>query len=572
MDVHIVCADYKTTKSLARKARLLVEHLGWTMSNVPRKNADIQYAFPYLSYKEKCDTPFAAYFTHKEISRPGKAAMWDDRARRAKLRVVSAKQYCPDLSRHGQTVQILPPIDNEKFCIVEGPQNPKPVIGVAGWVYRGGRKGEHLVEKVVDSRFRWVACGGGWPIPTTYYEFDELEQFYQSLDVFVCTSLVEGTPNPPLEALACGKKIVIPKGVGLLDELPNVKGIFRYEAGNAFELKEKINEAVETVADPYELRKVTDVFNVDGWVRSHKEIFSDIPLNCNVEPVKKQKDKGIYIVAYGEKAQQCSEFLINSINQFMPDIQVMVVGDRKPEGVDFFKQLPDLDIGARLAKLSIYDTIPRGWKYVIYLDADTLLKEPIYFMFEALKQGWEMVFTKNPGTGMIKDFLKRKSGMEEYQYTVSHVGTENAMILNGGVWGFRKCASVKRFFNEWKDEFCKFKMERDQPGLIRAFNNVKLKALLLGNEWNSFTRYKHENSYEIVRHYSGTHARRKGSYKHKSHEFSVVNSSKYTVERAGKVFKPGTTFVKGLTPAQCREIKACNGLEVISYELQTGGL
>jgi len=37
---------------------------------------------------------------------------------------------------------------------------------------------------------------------------DEMREFYRSLDVYVCASLTEGTPNPCLEAAACGVPLV----------------------------------------------------------------------------------------------------------------------------------------------------------------------------------------------------------------------------------------------------------------------------------------------------------------------------------------------------------------------------
>jgi glycosyltransferase involved in cell wall biosynthesis len=37
---------------------------------------------------------------------------------------------------------------------------------------------------------------------------EEMRAFYQSLDVYVCASINEGTPNPCLEAAACGVPIV----------------------------------------------------------------------------------------------------------------------------------------------------------------------------------------------------------------------------------------------------------------------------------------------------------------------------------------------------------------------------
>ena len=47
---------------------------------------------------------------------------------------------------------------------------------------------------------------------------DEMREFYHSIDVYVCASRSEGTPNPALEALACGVPVVTTR-VGNMPEL-----------------------------------------------------------------------------------------------------------------------------------------------------------------------------------------------------------------------------------------------------------------------------------------------------------------------------------------------------------------
>ncbi|MBW3096026.1 glycosyltransferase family 4 protein [Pseudohoeflea sp. DP4N28-3] len=47
--------------------------------------------------------------------------------------------------------------------------------------------------------------------------FEEMPDFYRDLDVFVCTSAMEGTPNTVLEAMACGVP-VISTDVGIVPE------------------------------------------------------------------------------------------------------------------------------------------------------------------------------------------------------------------------------------------------------------------------------------------------------------------------------------------------------------------
>lgn len=49
-------------------------------------------------------------------------------------------------------------------------------------------------------------------------DFEDMPGFYRGLDVFVCTSAMEGTPNPVLEAMACGIPVVS-TDVGIVPEV-----------------------------------------------------------------------------------------------------------------------------------------------------------------------------------------------------------------------------------------------------------------------------------------------------------------------------------------------------------------
>lgn len=51
----------------------------------------------------------------------------------------------------------------------------------------------------------------------TRVPFDEMPEFYRTLDVLVCTSAIEGTPNPVLEAIASGAAVVS-TDVGIVPE------------------------------------------------------------------------------------------------------------------------------------------------------------------------------------------------------------------------------------------------------------------------------------------------------------------------------------------------------------------
>jgi len=96
-----------------------------------------------------------------------------------------------------------------------------------------------------------------------------MRHYYSSIDVFVCSSKIEGTPNPVLEAMACGVP-VISTDVGIV---PEVLGDLQQE----FILPERSKECLKTV-----LRRLNDnreilpklseenLLSVQSWAWSHK--------------------------------------------------------------------------------------------------------------------------------------------------------------------------------------------------------------------------------------------------------------------------------------------------------------
>lgn len=69
--------------------------------------------------------------------------------------------------------------------------------------------------------------------------FEEMPNFYSKIDVYVCASLYEGTPNPVLEAMACGVA-VISTDVGVV---PEVFGQLQKE----FIMKDRSQQSLENM-------------------------------------------------------------------------------------------------------------------------------------------------------------------------------------------------------------------------------------------------------------------------------------------------------------------------------------
>lgn len=271
---------------IPRMARWLADEFGWSEGGRSRDDVDLNYYMPYtaisLANPNRLKTKTAAWFTHHELGNLSKEREWFAATNAVDFGTVTAPIYqAYNYNRHDRSLPmhiIQAGIDRELFDYE--PHTKYHEIGLSGicqW-----RKGPELVEALYEHGYDIVASGKHWPIPTdrvNYYAMEQLPGFYRGLHVFVCTSLIEGIPAPPLEALACGTKIVIPRGVGLLDNFQEEPGVRRYTAGDAAELLNAVDRALEDGVDPEYLRSLTQPYSKRAWAESHLEIF-DRALRC----------------------------------------------------------------------------------------------------------------------------------------------------------------------------------------------------------------------------------------------------------------------------------------------------
>ncbi len=504
MKVNIVAGKIDNEQRiLPRLAQILADGTGWGLSLKPSAKADVNYFFPYLEYS-KTSTQTAAWFTHKDVRGLEKTKRWDEVAEQVSLLLYSAPVYRSDLEQYGVTFQVTPPLDRKKFSIKSTPRPySRPVVGTSGYTYDSGRKGETLLVSLRDSKMGrlvdWRATGRGWPVPTRAYAWEDMEKFYQDLDVYVCTSLIEGVGYGPLEALACGIKVVIPKGVGVFDDLPHLPGIVHYEAGNSADLERALQQALEVTADPEELRMVTDPYTVEAWIRTNQEALEVLGSPETDLPDWRGRS-GVYYVAFGEPSRACAKLAIQTWKKFMPGVPVALCSDRPLGGEDILITVPEVDIGARSQKIRIYDLAPKEWDYVLYLDADTELVGPVPFLFQALQDGWELLICKNPGKFVISANMGRADNTDECKQTFDLWGTDQMTQWNGGVFSFRRCPRVQRLFHLWHEEWNKWG-KRDQGALLRAIWRNPVRMFPLGNEWNLVPTYDPvERSAGVVHH------------------------------------------------------------------------
>lgn len=499
MNVHIVAARLNADRVLPRLARTLSAETGWTLGEAPNPKAQLNYFFPYLELQRRqWEGRSAAWFTHKDTQNPQKAALWNDVAARVDLRTLTAGIYGPDLVEHGPLAMVRPAVELDNF--VPAPRKPsaRRRVGLSGYLYNDNRKGEDLITRLkgcpAGQSVEWAASGRGWAVPTKMYSWKQLPAFYQSLDLFICASRIEGIPMPPLEILACGVPVIIPHGVGMLDDLPTIRGIYRFKLGDYDSLLDAFNTAIDAPPpDPESLRAAVAQYSPANWAYDHRVAFERLlhntgPLVANPPAIQKGL-RGVYCVAYGEPSRRCARRLINSIKMFMPDMPVMLASDQPLNaGETYFVNEPDRDIGGRFAKLSVDRLAPKNWGYVLYLDADTELTESVDFIFDILESGWEFVICKDMHDRHYLAQMNRGDNEQEYNATVAEIGCNRVMQYNGGVFAYRRTPATAAFFESWLAEYDRW-AGRDQGALLRAFYKNPMRTFVLSNIWNASDRY-----------------------------------------------------------------------------------
>jgi glycosyltransferase involved in cell wall biosynthesis len=119
-------------------------------------------------------------------------------------------------SHHCPQVTCIPAgVDTERF--VPNPNARRPGDGLTvGWCgQQAGSHPKHFkghAEILLPLQERLKGLPVEWRVNTSTYKTGlsavEMCEWYRRCDVFICTALSEGTPNPPFEAAACGCAVV----------------------------------------------------------------------------------------------------------------------------------------------------------------------------------------------------------------------------------------------------------------------------------------------------------------------------------------------------------------------------
>lgn len=521
MKVHIVCHDYEKYERsiLARLAMALIDHTNWTIGKGPDPRADINYFFPYIEYAERHagfnETMTAAYFTHYENDAWDiKRRWWNLAAQDVDLRITTSSAILPMLEPHGLTrLASHPPVDRNKFNLRRRAKHDKPVIGLSGFVdIKSGRKGEHLVRKLAQKLdcASLRAIGHGWPVATRLVPLSEIPKFYNEIDFFLCASTNEGIPMTMFEALTCGTPVIVPAGVGVVDDLPDMPGIYKFECNNSASLYETVMYALDDKRSVSRraLRDVTRDYTELNWTQEHRIALEDLMYAPAIQDSLPdwRGNSGAYVVAFGEPSRRCAMECIEAFKKHMPDVPVALASTEPLGPEDIFIQREDTDIGGRVAKLAAYTDTPPEWRYVLYLDADTEPVEDVSFLYQILADGWEAVICKDMDKYHHVGMMRRPDNGAETDTTIEFIGTDKVFQYNGGMFAFRRCDATEKFFAAWNEEWQRW-AARDQGALLRALYSHPLKLFLLFNQWNATDRYPAPGGKVAIWHHN-TKARR----------------------------------------------------------------
>lgn len=203
---------------------------------------------------------------------------------------------------------------------------------------------------------------------------------------------------------------------------------------------------------------------------------------------------GVVYVAFGENAQKAMKDSLKTLHKVSRYPTFIVDENTFTENPGF---------GARWAKLNIDRLAPKSWEYILYLDADTLVKSPIDRGFEILQGGdWDMALTMSLNQGGES---LRHLDEEERLYTQRTLSEFFPLQLQLGVFYFNR-ETCKKFFEVWRKEWQRYKIQ-DQGAFLRALYRSPIKLWLLGRQYN--TPYK-KNA--IVEHLFGRAVSAKSTY------------------------------------------------------------
>ncbi|MFM9859736.1 glycosyltransferase [Pseudoxanthobacter sp. M-2] len=286
--VHITLSDRGWI--LERLGKEIVARVsGISIDDEPDPSAPIQYYITYGCRLGRVSPCEIALFTHLEGDPVTKERFFQ-----------VAKNVDAAVAMSSATGEILRAAKIESHVIKPGVDldvfRPRLKIGVVGRTYHTGRKGEALVNSVMDMPdIEWHFTGGGWPGPAINVPERELPAFYRSMDYVLVPASSEGGPMSVLEALASGVP-VIGGPVGWVPDYPHIT-IDPKDPGS---LRRTLSELL---ARKQVLRHAVEENTWDRWAEQHELLFRALAKERNLSPTARgplhRKVRKVALVTHG---------------------------------------------------------------------------------------------------------------------------------------------------------------------------------------------------------------------------------------------------------------------------------
>jgi len=174
------------------------------------------------------------------------------------------------LSPHVRNLQYTPNgVDTDFFVYKEKDRNDKITVGWVGNRDRAAKRYKAILRPLIKRcnfcNFRIVAPSKSDPTSELLTR-EQMRDFYYDIDFFVVTSDAEGTPNPALEAMACGVPVVSSR-VGNMVEIIRDGENGRFVNGSLGSYVVALSELSDIDKDAYVgmRRKTSEYIEEWGW-------------------------------------------------------------------------------------------------------------------------------------------------------------------------------------------------------------------------------------------------------------------------------------------------------------------